>query len=125
MRQILVDYARRAMAAKRSGGHPVSLDPDSIGDPGRPEELLALDPARTAGRAPRSNRRAPFLRWPVGGGDLGCPRDIAADGEAGLAQGSRISLPDHPGRWGPARGVVTPAPRILRSNSWNPIGRLT
>ena len=47
MRQILVDYARRAMAAKRSGGHPVSLDPDAIGDPGRPEALLALDEALT------------------------------------------------------------------------------
>lgn len=45
MRQILVDYARRSMAAKRSGGHPVSMDPDAIGDPGRAEELLALDEA--------------------------------------------------------------------------------
>jgi RNA polymerase sigma factor (TIGR02999 family) len=46
MRQILVDYARRATAAKR-GGHPVSLDPEALGDPGRAEELLALDEALT------------------------------------------------------------------------------
>jgi RNA polymerase sigma factor (TIGR02999 family) len=47
MRQILVDYARRSMAAKRSGGHAVSLDPDALADPGRAEELLALDEALT------------------------------------------------------------------------------
>jgi RNA polymerase sigma factor (TIGR02999 family) len=46
MRQILVDYARRSTAAKR-GGYPVSLDPDAIGDPGRAEDLLALDEALT------------------------------------------------------------------------------
>ncbi|MGH7560896.1 MAG: sigma-70 family RNA polymerase sigma factor [Gemmatimonadales bacterium] len=45
MRQILVDYARRATAAKRDGGRAVSLEPDRIGDPGRSEELLALDEA--------------------------------------------------------------------------------
>jgi RNA polymerase sigma factor (TIGR02999 family) len=44
MRQILVDYARRSMAAKR-GGQAVSLDPDQLGDPGRAEELVALDEA--------------------------------------------------------------------------------
>ncbi len=46
MRQILVDYARRSMAVKRAG-HPVSLDPDAIANPGRAEELLALDEALT------------------------------------------------------------------------------
>jgi RNA polymerase sigma factor (TIGR02999 family) len=45
MRQILVDYARRTSAAKRGGGHPVSLDPEAVADPGRAEELLALDEA--------------------------------------------------------------------------------
>jgi RNA polymerase sigma factor (TIGR02999 family) len=44
MRQILVDYARRTTAAKR-GGLVVSLDPDQLGDPGRAEELVALDEA--------------------------------------------------------------------------------
>jgi RNA polymerase sigma factor (TIGR02999 family) len=46
MRQILVDYSRRSMAVKRAG-HPVSLDPDAIANPGRAEELLALDEALT------------------------------------------------------------------------------
>jgi RNA polymerase sigma factor (TIGR02999 family) len=45
MRQILVDYARRHAAAKRGGGHAVSLDPDRVADPGRAEELLELDEA--------------------------------------------------------------------------------
>lgn len=45
MRQILVDYARRMTAAKRGGGLAVSLDPDQLGNPGRAEELLALDEA--------------------------------------------------------------------------------
>jgi RNA polymerase sigma factor (TIGR02999 family) len=45
MRQILVDYARRMTAAKRAGGFAVSLDPDQLGDPGRAEELVALDEA--------------------------------------------------------------------------------
>ena len=45
MRQILVDYARRMAAAKRGGGRAVSLDPDQLGDPGRAEELIALDEA--------------------------------------------------------------------------------
>jgi RNA polymerase sigma factor (TIGR02999 family) len=47
MRQILLDYARRAVAAKRGGseGRPASLDPALAPDPGRPEELLALDEA--------------------------------------------------------------------------------
>jgi RNA polymerase sigma factor (TIGR02999 family) len=47
MRQILVDYARRMTAAKRGGGLAVSLDPDQLGDPGRAEELVALDEALT------------------------------------------------------------------------------
>ena len=46
MRQILLDYARRMSAAKR-GGLAVSLDPDQLGDPGRAEELIALDEALT------------------------------------------------------------------------------
>jgi RNA polymerase sigma factor (TIGR02999 family) len=46
MRQILVDYARRHAAAKRgSGAQRSSLDPDALPDPGRAEELLALDEA--------------------------------------------------------------------------------
>jgi RNA polymerase sigma factor (TIGR02999 family) len=45
MRQILVDYARRMTAAKRGSGLAVSLDPDQLGDPGRAEELIALDEA--------------------------------------------------------------------------------
>jgi RNA polymerase sigma factor (TIGR02999 family) len=47
MRQILVDYARRTAAAKRGGGHAVSLDPEAVADLGRAEELLALDEALT------------------------------------------------------------------------------
>ncbi len=47
MRQILVDYARRTGAGKRGGGAvvPVSLDPDRLGDPGRADDLVALDEA--------------------------------------------------------------------------------
>jgi RNA polymerase sigma factor (TIGR02999 family) len=45
MRQILVDYARRMSAVKRDGGRAVTFDPDLLGDPGRAEELLALDEA--------------------------------------------------------------------------------
>jgi RNA polymerase sigma factor (TIGR02999 family) len=45
MRQILVDYARRNSAAKRSGGRPVALDPDVLADPSRAQELLELDEA--------------------------------------------------------------------------------
>jgi RNA polymerase sigma factor (TIGR02999 family) len=46
MRQILVDYARRHAAVKRgSGAIAVSLDPDALPDPGRAEELVALDEA--------------------------------------------------------------------------------
>jgi RNA polymerase sigma factor (TIGR02999 family) len=45
MRQILVDYARRRMAVKRGGAPPVTLDPELAADPGRPEELVALDEA--------------------------------------------------------------------------------
>lgn len=45
MRQILVDYARSQAAAKRGAGHRVDLDPDLLADPGRAEQLLALDDA--------------------------------------------------------------------------------
>lgn len=46
MRQILVDYARQATAAKRGGGGlAVDLDPDKMADPARAEELIALDDA--------------------------------------------------------------------------------
>jgi RNA polymerase sigma factor (TIGR02999 family) len=45
MRQILVDYARRTTAVKRGGGHAITLDPDKVAEPGRAEELLALDEA--------------------------------------------------------------------------------
>jgi len=47
MRQILVDYARRNSAGKRGGPnapvHPVDIQ--ALPDPGRAEELLALDEA--------------------------------------------------------------------------------
>jgi RNA polymerase sigma factor (TIGR02999 family) len=43
MRQILVDYARRSTAHKRSTGRAVTLEPEAIGDPDRAEELVALD----------------------------------------------------------------------------------
>ena len=44
MRQILVDYARRNLAAKRNG-HPISLDPELISSSVRGDELIALDAA--------------------------------------------------------------------------------
>ena len=44
MRQILVDYARRNLAAKRNG-HPISLDPELISNAVRGDELIALDAA--------------------------------------------------------------------------------
>lgn len=44
MRQILVDYARRMSADKRSG-LASTFDPDQLGEPARPEELVALDEA--------------------------------------------------------------------------------
>jgi RNA polymerase sigma factor (TIGR02999 family) len=45
MRQILVDHARKRHAAKRDGGaRPITLD-ERVVDPGRPDELLALDAA--------------------------------------------------------------------------------
>ncbi len=43
MRQILVDYARRNAAAKRGGGHAVTLEDEAVANPDRAEELLALD----------------------------------------------------------------------------------
>ncbi len=46
MRQILVDYARRARAGKRGAGQaPAALELDHLPDPGRAEELVALDEA--------------------------------------------------------------------------------
>ncbi len=46
MRQILVDYARAAAAAKRGGGQrAVALDVDRVADIDRAEELVALDEA--------------------------------------------------------------------------------
>jgi RNA polymerase sigma factor (TIGR02999 family) len=48
MRQILVDYARRAAAGKRGGGmREVSLDLAKVGAAGRADELIALDEALT------------------------------------------------------------------------------
>lgn len=46
MRQIVVDYARRSAALKRGGGiAAASLDPSDLADPGRSEEIVALDEA--------------------------------------------------------------------------------
>jgi RNA polymerase sigma factor (TIGR02999 family) len=45
MRQILVDYARRNLTAKRDGGHAISLDPELIAGADRGDELIALDAA--------------------------------------------------------------------------------
>jgi RNA polymerase sigma-70 factor (ECF subfamily) len=45
MRQIVVDHARSAMAAKRGAGLVTALDPDLLPDPGRARELVALDDA--------------------------------------------------------------------------------
>ncbi len=46
MRQILVDHARRRVAAKRGGGSPVVLlDDDRVGEEPRLLEVLALDEA--------------------------------------------------------------------------------
>jgi len=46
MRQILVDHARRARAAKRGGGgEGISVEVDALPAPVREEELLALDAA--------------------------------------------------------------------------------
>ena len=48
MRQILVDYARRAGAGKRGGGmRELSLDPAELASAGRADELVALDEALT------------------------------------------------------------------------------
>jgi len=45
MRQILVDYVRRNLTAKRAGGHAISLDPELIAGADRGDELIALDGA--------------------------------------------------------------------------------
>lgn len=48
MRQILVDYARRAAAGKRGGGlKELSLDPADLASAERADELVALDEALT------------------------------------------------------------------------------
>ena len=48
MRQILVDYARRASAGKRGGGaKELSLDPAELASAERADELVALDEALT------------------------------------------------------------------------------
>jgi RNA polymerase sigma factor (TIGR02999 family) len=44
MRQILVDYVRRNLTAKRDG-HAISLDPELIAGADRGDELIALDAA--------------------------------------------------------------------------------
>jgi RNA polymerase sigma factor (TIGR02999 family) len=46
MRRVLVDSARRRMAAKRGGGQaPVNLDPDIVGSASPLETVLAVDQA--------------------------------------------------------------------------------
>lgn len=45
MRQVLVDYARRNLAAKRDGGYAISLDPELIANSERGQDLVALDTA--------------------------------------------------------------------------------
>jgi RNA polymerase sigma factor (TIGR02999 family) len=48
MRQILVDHARSHRAAKRDGGHKLSLDDATIFSKERAADLVALDDALTA-----------------------------------------------------------------------------
>lgn len=45
MRQILVDHARRRVAAKRDGGHRIELEKSGAFAEAKPEKLLALDQA--------------------------------------------------------------------------------
>jgi RNA polymerase sigma factor (TIGR02999 family) len=46
MRQVLVDHARRRLAAKRGGGSGrMPLEPDSVVDGRSPEDLLGVDEA--------------------------------------------------------------------------------
>jgi len=59
MRQVLVDTARRRLAAKRGGdGHDVTYDDAAFADAGRPEEVIALDAAltRLATMSPRQTQ---------------------------------------------------------------------
>jgi RNA polymerase sigma-70 factor, ECF subfamily len=58
MRQVLVDYARRHGAAKRSGGAKVPLDQATLVSPDRASDLLALDQALNdlSGIDPRKGR---------------------------------------------------------------------
>ena len=57
MRRILVDHARRRLAAKRDGGRPVTLDDEVAGIPGDTDEVLAVDEAleRLAALDPRQS----------------------------------------------------------------------
>ena len=45
MRRILVDHARRHRAAKRDGGHRITLDPSLVANAERSLDLIALDEA--------------------------------------------------------------------------------
>ena len=68
MRQILVNYARRANAARRGGGAtPVPLDEDLVMEEGTVEEILALNEALDR-LAEKSSRQAKIveLRFFVG-----------------------------------------------------------
>jgi RNA polymerase sigma factor (TIGR02999 family) len=58
MRRILVDHARRHRAAKRAGGHPVTLDDQIAGTAAPSDDVLAVDEAlqRLAELDPRQVR---------------------------------------------------------------------
>jgi RNA polymerase sigma factor (TIGR02999 family) len=59
MRQVLVDDARRRLAAKRGGeARDATFEDGAVPDPGRPEEVLALDAAlhRLAEMSPRQTQ---------------------------------------------------------------------
>jgi len=58
MRRILVDHARKRRAAKRDGGHPITLDDDLPGVATATAEVLAVDEAleRLAALDPRQAR---------------------------------------------------------------------
>lgn len=58
MRRILVDHARKRSAAKRDGGHPVTLDDEVAGLPADTDEVLAVDEAlqRLSAMDPRQSR---------------------------------------------------------------------
>ena len=58
MRRILVDHARKRRAAKRDGGHPITLDDEVPGVAVDTDEVLAVDEAleRLAALDPRQAR---------------------------------------------------------------------